>query len=156
MREESQLQESGTGTYLGFDYGERNIGVAVGQRVTATATGLETIRATSDQALWTAVSRLVGIWQPAAFVVGMPYHPTGEENPIVQPILRFCGQLEERYHRPVYIMDETLSTMESQAIFYRERSKRSVQFTDIKDELAAQLILQTWLKHTAPRADSAA
>ena len=141
----------GNGTYLGFDFGALNIGVAVGQRVTATATGLETIRATSDQALWSAVTRLVGIWQPSAFVVGMPYHPTGEENPIVQPILRFCRQLEERYHRPVYIMDETLSTKESQEIFYRERSKRSVQFTDIKDELAAQLILQTWLKHTAQR-----
>jgi putative Holliday junction resolvase len=142
---------SGGATYLGFDYGERNIGVAVGQRVTATATGLETIRATSHQALWNAVTRLVGIWQPSAFVVGLPYRPDGEENPIVQPILRFCRQLEERYQRPVYIMDETLSTKESQEIFYRERSKRSVQFADIKDELAAQLILQTWLKHTAQR-----
>ena len=144
-------RDAPAGTYLGFDYGERNIGVAVGQRVTETATGLETIRATSEQALWTAVARLVRTWQPSAFVVGMPYHPDGEENPIVQPILRFCRLLEERYQRPVYIMDETLSTKESQEIFYRERSKRSVQFADIKDELAAQLILQTWLKHTAQR-----
>jgi putative Holliday junction resolvase len=142
-------RDAPAGTYLGFDYGERNIGVAVGQRVTETATGLETIRATSEQALWTAVARLVRTWQPSAFVVGMPYHPDGEENPIVQPILRFCRLLEERYQKPVYIMDETLSTKESQEIFYRERSKRSVQFADIKDELAAQLILQTWLKHTA-------
>ncbi len=142
-------RDAPAGTYLGFDYGERNSGVAVGQRVTETATGLETIRATSEQALWTAVARLVRTWQPSAFVVGMPYHPDGEENPIVQPILRFCRLLEERYQRPVYIMDETLSTKESQEIFYRERSKRSVQFADIKDELAAQLILQTWLKHTA-------
>lgn len=142
-------EDHGNATYLGFDYGERNIGVAVGQRVTATATALETIRATSHQALWNAVNRLVSVWQPSAFVVGRPYHPEGEENPIVQPILRFCRQLEERYKRPVYTMDETLSTKESQEIFYRERSKRSVQFADIKDELAAQLILQTWLNHTA-------
>ncbi len=154
MREDSKVPEFGGGTYLGFDYGERNIGVAVGQRVTETATGLETIRATSDQALWSAVGRLVKTWQPSAFIVGMPYHPTGEVNPIVQPILKFCQQLEERYQRRVYIMDETLSTKESQEIFYRERSKRSVQFTDIKDELAAQLILQTWLKHTAQREPS--
>lgn len=136
-------------TFLGFDFGERNIGVAIGQRITGTATGLETIRATSDTALWNAISRLVETWQPSAFVVGMPYHPEGEENPIVQPILRFCRKLEERYRRPVYTMDETLSTRESREIFYRERSKRSVQFTHIKDELAAQLILQTWLKTSA-------
>ena len=139
------------GTFLGFDFGERNIGVAVGQRITGTATALETIRVTNKDLLWRAVSRLVKTWQPAAFVVGMPYHPEeGEVNPIVQPILRFCRQLEERYQRPVYTMDETLSTKESREIFYRERSKRSVQFSDIKDELAAQLILQTWLK-TPPR-----
>lgn len=141
----------GSTTFLGFDFGERNIGVAVGQRITGTATGLETIRATSDAALWSAVSRLVDTWQPSAFVVGMPYHPEGEENPIVQPILRFCRKLEERYLRPVYTMDETLSTRESREIFYRRRSKRSVQFAHIKDELAAQLILQTWLKTSAPR-----
>jgi putative Holliday junction resolvase len=154
MRRDALPPGHGNATYLGFDFGELNIGVAVGQRVTATATGLETIRATSNAALWSAVSRLVRIWQPSAFVVGMPYHPEGKENPIVQPILRFCRQLEERYQRPVYTMDETLSTKESREIFYRERSKRSVQFTDIKDELAAQLILQTWLNHTAQRETS--
>ena len=143
--------ERASTTYLGFDFGERNIGVAVGQTITATATSLETIRATSEAALWNAVSRLVETWQPSAFVVGMPYHPDGEENPIVQPILRFCCKLEELYRRPVYTMDETLSTRESQEIFYRERSKRSVQFAHIKDELAAKLILQTWLKTFTPR-----
>jgi putative Holliday junction resolvase len=146
------MAEPGNATYLGFDYGERNIGVAVGQRVTGTASALETIRATSNEALWLAVGRLVQTWKPSAFVVGMPYHPEeGEENPIVQPILRFCRQLEERYRRPAYTFDETLSTKESREIFFRERSKRRVQFQDIKDELAAQLILQTWLNHTTPR-----
>lgn len=139
-------------TYLGFDFGERNTGVAVGQRITGTASALETIRSDTEEALWSAVARLVKTWQPSAFVVGMPYHPEeGVENPIVQPIRHFCRELEHRYQLPVYIMDETLSTKESQEIFYRKRSKRSVQFADIKDELAAQLILQTWLNHTAPR-----
>lgn len=143
---------SSQATYLGFDYGERNIGVAVGQRVTGTARGLETIRVTSNAAVWVAVARLVAAWEPAAFVVGMPYHPeSGEENPIVQPILRFCQQLRVRFGRPVYTFDETLSTKESREIFFRERSKRKVQFQDVKDELAAQLILQTWLSHTASR-----
>jgi putative Holliday junction resolvase len=138
-------------TFLGFDFGARNIGVAVGQRITGTASPLQTIRVTSSEALWEAVSRLVATWQPSAFVVGIPYHPVeGEENPIVQPIRDFCQGLEQRFQRPTYKMDETLSTKESQEIFYRERLKRSVQFADIKDELAAQLILQTWLNHTLP------
>jgi putative Holliday junction resolvase len=140
--------EHGNKTYLGFDYGEKNIGVAVGQRITGTASALETIRVTSREAVWEAISRLTETWKPSAFVVGVPYHPEGEENPIVQPILKFCRQLEGRYRLPVYTMDETLSTRESQEIFYQRRSKRSTRFTDVKDQMAAQLILQTWLKHT--------
>ncbi len=135
-------------TYLCFDYGEKNIGVAVGQRITETATALETIRVTSQEALWSAVIRLNTTWKPAAFVVGMPYHPDGEINPVVKYILEFCRQLEQRFQRPVYTMDETLSTRESQAIFYEQRPRRSTRFTDVKDQMAAQLILQTWLKHT--------
>jgi putative Holliday junction resolvase len=139
-------------TYLGFDYGERNTGVAVGQRITGTARGIETLRSSNEDLLWSAVDRLVKTWEPSAFVVGMPYHPEeGVVNPIVQPILQFCKELERRYRRPVYTFDETLSTKESQQIFYDKRSKRSVQFADVKDELAAELILQTWLSHTAPR-----
>lgn len=139
-------------TYLGFDFGERNTGVAVGQRITGTATGLETIRSSSDEAFWGAITRLVNTWQPTAFVVGVPYPPEeGEENPIIRLIAIFCSHLEARFQRPVYTMDETLSTKESQSIFYDQRPRKSVQFTDIKDELAAQLILQTWLSHTAAR-----
>jgi putative Holliday junction resolvase len=144
------LENPANATYLGFDFGELNTGVAVGQRITGTATGIDTIRFSSETSFWEAISRLVNTWQPTAFVVGVPYPPEGEvDNPIIQLIVEFCSKLNERYQRPVYTMDETLSTKESETIFYTRRSKKSVQFADIKDELAAELILQTWLNHTA-------
>jgi putative Holliday junction resolvase len=136
-------------TFLGFDYGDKNIGVAVGQRVTCTATGLETIRVSSKEAKWAAINRLVQTWRPRAFVVGLSYQPDGSENPITQPILRFCRQLEGRYRLPVYTMDEMLSTVESKRLFYEHRTKRSTGFGDVKDIIAAQLILQTWLRGVA-------
>jgi len=134
-------------TFLGFDYGDKNIGVAVGQRVTCTATGLETIRVSSNEAKWAAITRLVQTWRPSGFVVGLSYQLDGSENPITQPILRFCRQLEWRYRIPVYTMDEMLSTVESKHLFYEHRSKRSTGFGEVKDIIAAQLILQTWLRH---------
>ena len=136
-------------TYLGFDYGEKNIGVAVGQRITGTATGIETIRVHSHVMKWQAIERLVETWRPNGFVVGLAYQPDGSENPITRPTLRFCRQLEGRFGLPVHTMDEQLSTMESRQIFYQNRNKRSDEFTDYKDSLAAQLILQTWLSHSA-------
>jgi putative holliday junction resolvase len=140
----------GAYAYIGFDFGEKNIGVAVGQRITATATRLETIRVTSNAAKWDAITRLVNEWKPVAFVVGLAYRLDGGENPITQPTLRFCRQLEGRYHLPVHTMDETLSTMESKQIFYQSRTRRSDNFIDFKDEFAAQLILQTWLCQPLP------
>ncbi|MDD1649646.1 MAG: Holliday junction resolvase RuvX [Methylococcaceae bacterium] len=146
-------EPKGNATYLGFDFGRKNTGVAVGQRITGTASGLETIRSTHPEALWDAISRLVKTWQPTAFVVGVP-HPLVEseaKNPLIALIRQFCLDLEVRYQRPVYEMDEALSTRESQSLFYSRRTRKSVPFAAIKDELAAMLILQTWLDHTAPK-----
>lgn len=137
------------GTYLGFDFGAKHVGVAVGQSLTRTATGLETLSAVRNQTLWDGINRLVEAWKPCGFVVGLCYQEDGSENPITPRIRRFCRQLEGRYHLPVYTMDETLSTRESENLFYEGRAKRSTAFLAVKDTLAAQLILQTWLEHTA-------
>jgi len=144
---------AGHATYLGFDYGEKNMGVAVGQRITGTATCLTTIRVRTPEARWAAITRLVSVWQPTAFVVGVPYPlvETTAKNPVIDRILAFCRELEQRYQRPVHVMDEALSTRESQSLFHERRARKSVPFAAVKDELAAQLILQTWLNHTLPR-----
>lgn len=134
-------------TFLGFDYGELNIGVAVGQRITGTATGLETIKVFSKAAKWQAINRLVETWRPNGFVVGLSHQLDGSENPITQPTLRFCRQLEGRFNLPVFTMDEMLSTVESRHVFYQDRPKRTAEFVDFKDTISAQLILQTWLRH---------
>lgn len=141
--------DSKEGAYLGFDYGDKHIGVAVGQRLTCTAAGLETIPATRKQVVWDAITRLVETWRPQGFVVGLSYQDDGSENPITPQILKFCRQLEGRYGLPVYTMDETLSTVESKSLFYQSRAKRSTGFGAVKDILAAQLILQTWLEHVS-------
>jgi putative Holliday junction resolvase len=140
-------------TFLGFDFGEKKTGVAVGQRITGTARGLETIRSHTPEALWSSIGRLVDAWEPQAFVVGVPFPivETTKKNPVIDLIKTFCRDLENRYQRPVHIIDEALSTRESQTLFYTQSYRKSVNFRDVKDEMAAQLILQTWLDHTAPR-----
>ena len=145
----SPASPTNPGTYLGFDYGDKHIGVSVGQTVTRTATGLETIPTLGKDNRWAAISRLVEAWRPVGFVVGLAYQDDGSENPIGVQILKFCRQLEGRYGLPVYTMDETLSTLESKSLFYQSRAKRSTGFGAVKDILAAQLILQTWLEHVA-------
>jgi putative Holliday junction resolvase len=138
-----------TGTYLGFDFGDKHIGVAVGQTVTRTAHALEMIPTQGKPARWDAITRLVEAWRPCGFVVGVCYQEDGSANPITAQILKFCRQLEGRYLLPVYTMDETLTTVESKSLFYQSRAKRSTDFSVARDILAAQLILHTWLEHVA-------
>ena len=137
------------GTYLGFDYGEKHIGVAVGQRLTCTSNGLATIPTLGKLARWEAIGRLVDAWQPCGLVVGLSYQEDGTENPITPQILKFSRQLEGHFRLPVYTMDETLSTVESKSLFYQSRAKQSTGFATVRDILAAQLILQSWLEHIA-------
>lgn len=130
---------------FGIDFGTKRIGVAVGQRITGTAKPLGTIRIGNSGEPWKSISALVAEWRPALFVVGIAHRPEGSENPIVGLTREFCAHLAKRYRLPVVTVDETLSTAESRRQ-YRERSKRPrASFDHVKDEWAAQVILQTWL-----------
>ena len=137
--------------YLGFDFGLKRTGVAIGQRITGRARALGSLRSDDPRLFWKELDRLVQEWQPTAFIVGLPL-PLEESqtvNPVVLQIERFCQDLGVHFGRPVHTMDECLSTREAESLFRSTRSKSSVQFRSVKDEIAAQLILQSWLDTTS-------
>ena len=53
-------------TLLGFDYGQRRIGVAVGQTMTGTAEGISTVLANYPIGPWAEIQKLIDAWQPDA------------------------------------------------------------------------------------------
>ncbi len=131
--------------YLGFDFGTKKIGVAVGQLETGTASPLDTIRAVRQKSNWEAITKLVNTWLPAGFVVGISHQHDGSENIVTKKMYRFCRQLEGRYHLPVYQVDELLSTHESKRFLFEELKVNATKLWEVQDQLAAQLILQTWI-----------
>ncbi len=139
-KQQQQSANHGATTLLGFDYGRKRIGVAVGQRLTATATALGTVRARDGKPDWPAISRLITEWKPGALVVGIPYHMDGSEQKMTHAAQRFCRQLEGRYGLPVHYAEERLS---SYAVESSAHGRHEV------DSLAAQLILQDWLQQHA-------
>jgi len=132
-------------TYLGFDFGSKKIGTAVGQTTTATASPLQTIRSVNQNPDWRIIGKLIQEWQPAGLVVGISRQNDGSDNPVTPRMLKFCRQLEGRYQLPVYQQDETLSTFEAKQLLFDEVSVNATKLWDVQDQLAAQLILQTWL-----------
>lgn len=126
-------------TLLGFDYGEKRIGVAVGQTVTRTATALTTIAARDGQPDWDAISRLIEAWQPDGIVVGLPLNMDGTEQEMTIRARRFGRQLKERYRLDVQFADERLSTREAR---YQEGSDEAAEG---RDAVAAKIIIEGWL-----------
>jgi putative Holliday junction resolvase len=137
-------------TFLGFDFGNKKIGVAVGQTTTGTANALQTIRSINQQPDWTIISQLIEQWQPAGLVVGLSKQTDGTDNPITPRIRKFCRQLEGRYQLPVYQIDEAYSTFEAKQLLFDDLKVKAGKLWAVQDQLAAQLILQSWLNNTNP------
>ncbi len=135
-----------TRTYLGFDHGMRRIGVAVGQDLTRTARPLQTLGAVDGVPDWKALSVLITQWQPDGLVVGIPYRLDGSAQEMTRAAQRFARRLHGRFRVPVHFMDERLSSAEAQSLLGGSGPARSRRPDGELDQVAAQLILQSWLQ----------
>ena len=142
-------------TLLGFDYGLKRIGVAVGQELTGTATALVTVRATDGKPDWEAITRLIEQWKPDELVIGLPLNMDGTFHDLSYKAQRFGNQLHGRYNLRAHFMDERLSSLEAERQLNNSRQAsiknaqkkktRKIQKTYI-DKIAAKVILESWLE----------
>lgn len=131
---------------LGFDYGTKQIGVAVGQAVTGQARELCTLRAQNGVPDWAQVERLIAEWKPDAIVVGLPLNMDGTPSDMSARAEKFARRLNGRFNLPVHTHDERLTTFEAKG----ERMARGGQGGTYRDNpvdaIAAALLLQSWLE----------
>ena len=132
-----------SGTLIGFDFGERRIGVAVGETSTRIANPLGAIEESANERRFLAIGRIVDEWRPAGFVVGRPRHADDSEHAIAKLAEKFARRLEARYRLPVEFVDETLTSAIAESQL-RETRTRPGRKSDV-DALAAAIILQSFL-----------
>ena len=123
--------------FLAFDFGTRRVGVAVGNSLLRQAQPLQTVAA-QGEARFAAIDVLVHEWQPAALVVGVPFHPDGAEHDNTRRARRFGRQLHGRLRLPVHEVDERYTTTEALA----------AGAADV-DAASAALILDQFLRELA-------
>ncbi|MGI4859382.1 MAG: Holliday junction resolvase RuvX [Janthinobacterium lividum] len=134
---------------LGFDYGEKRIGVAIGNSLTGAARALGIVENRDRQYRFDEIGKLIVAWQPALLVVGLPCHPDGAPHAMTQLARRFGNQLNGRFDLPVVWIDERYSSVEArgQRLMARTPQRgagRSKPGAAIDDE-AARIILQQYL-----------
>jgi putative Holliday junction resolvase len=119
---------------LGFDFGIKRIGIAMGNSLTGQAQPLSVIKAIDNATRFKAIGELIEQWQPARLVVGEPRHPDGAEHDMTLRARRFANQLHGRFKLPVTLVDERYSS----AVIPARRG-------EIIDAKAAAIILQQYL-----------
>lgn len=132
-----------SGTLIGFDFGEKRLGVAVGETETRMAHPVAAIAEEATVARFAAIERLVAEWHPAGFVVGLPRHADGGEHEVARLAGKFARRLNARFGLPVAFVDETLTSAEAGARL-REAGGRAKGKGDL-DAHAATVILQSYL-----------
>jgi len=131
---------------LAFDYGLKSIGVAVGQRLTGTASPLKALKAQDGTPDWEQIGKLLTEWQPELIVVGLPLNMDGSEQPFTARVHKFANRLHGRFGVKVVTQDERLTTVEARAeLFSRGGFKKLSK--DAVDCLSAVLILESWFEH---------
>jgi len=125
-------------TVLGFDFGLKRIGVAIGNSLLKQAQPLTVITAATNDAKFAAIAALVQEWQPARCVVGLPSHPDGAEHEMTVRCRRFANQLSGRFGVATVMVDERYSS----AVIPQRRG-------DVIDAEAAAIILQQYFNDYA-------
>lgn len=125
-------------TVLGFDFGLKRIGVAVGNTLLRQAQPLTVISEATNDAKFAALAMLIKEWQPTRCVVGLPRHPDGAEHEMTVRCRRFANQLNGRFGVATVLVDERYSS----AVISQQRG-------DVIDAEAAAIILQQYFNEYA-------
>jgi len=126
------------GTLIGFDFGLKRIGVALGNTVTRQASGLKIITAATNDGKFQEIESLLKEWQPERCIVGLPLHPDGAEHDMTVRCRRFANQLHGRFGVETVLVDERYSS----AVLSQKRG-------ELIDADAAAIILQQYFDEHA-------
>jgi putative Holliday junction resolvase len=134
-----------TRSIMGFDYGTKSIGVAIGQELTGTASPLRALKANDGIPNWDEIDKLLKEWQPDLLVVGLPLNMDGSEQEITVRARKFGNRLHGRFGKVVEFKDERLTTTDARALLFEQGGYKALDKGSV-DGVSAQLIVEAWME----------
>ncbi|MBK4764796.1 MAG: Holliday junction resolvase RuvX [Pantoea sp. Brub] len=129
---------------LGFDFGMKNIGVAIGQTITRISSPLMTINSKCNKINWSKIDSLLTKWQPNLIIVGLPLNMDGTEQSFTKITRKFVNCLKDKYKIQVYLQDERLTTVQARIDLFEQGGYSCLKKKLINSKSAA-IILQDWI-----------
>lgn len=128
------------GRRVGFDFGDKRIGVAASDRESILVSPHATI--VNDEKLLDKLKEIIKNVEPLYIVVGDPKHLSGEQSAKSADVVEFAFLVKSIYQGPVYFVDERLTTANSYSQM-REIGKSEKDSKHIIDQIAAINILES-------------
>ncbi len=134
---------------LAIDFGRARIGAAISDQLQLLAHPLETIPA--NERATSRVAEIVGEKKVDHVVAGMPRQMNGQIGAAANEVLQFVEKLRAILPCPVVTWDERLTTAAAQRAL-RDAGKKTRHTRGYIDQVAAQMILQSYLDRRAATA----
>ena len=122
---------------IAFDYGEKKIGVAVGQTSTNTSSPLKVIFNNHGKVNWDEINSLLNEWNPNLIIVGKPLNMDGTESEVMKKVDKFYNYLMKIYKARYEYVDERLTTFEAKEILKDYKA-------ELLDANAAKILIDNW------------
>jgi len=133
---------------LGFDVGDRRIGLAISDPLGYTAQPLFTLHRAGKRADLKSVGRVLRKHGVTEAVVGNPLHMSGDQSPQAAKAQAFAEELRAAFGITVHLWDERLTTTQAHRVL--DDSGHAVMGRKgVIDQVAAVLILQSFLEARA-------
>ncbi|MBO2657472.1 MULTISPECIES: Holliday junction resolvase RuvX [Shewanella] len=133
-------------TVLGFDFGTKSIGIAIGQQLTGSASPLTSIKAMDGIPDWQQIAALIEEWQPDLVVVGLPLNMDGTEQEMTQRARKFANRIAGRFGVKVATQDERLTTADAKARLFELGGFKALTKGQI-DAVSAVLIIESYFEN---------
>ncbi|MFI4853225.1 MAG: Holliday junction resolvase RuvX [Candidatus Makana argininalis] len=125
---------------ISFDFGTKNIGVAIGQFITCKARPLKEIK---NKNLWINIGKILKEWKPYLIIVGLPLNMDGSEQIITTLARNFANKINIKFGYKIKMQDERLTSIEAREILFNRFGYKSLKKVN---SISAVIILENWIK----------
>ena len=136
------------GNILSFDFGEKRIGVAIGNSITKSSHPLETINTPKNIERYKLIELLLKTWEPVKLVIGYPLNEDGTLSRMSFLAKKFSNKLSNKYNIPIVLVDERFTSSEADLElkkFEKNFKKRKI----VIDQVAAMIILDSFFQNNS-------